>query len=202
MCSMPASRNTAAHAGAPTQAWRARLSVSKRQSPTRTWQPGCPMLDIANPGVPNPGIPTLISQICRVQNPDIQRAVRGGAAHGGAAGGAGQAGSGRRRVGLPRRHPSRLPPRALKQTVLDVSSEGRTNKYPCKAIAEQSERLIRGTAAALRSWLLTSGPTPFCSCEPFSRKACPGTRMLQTWAPHARTSQTRVPNLDVPQNRP
>ena len=35
-------------------------------------------------------------------------------------------------------------------------------------------RLISGTASALRSWLLTSVPTPTCLCKPFSCKACPG----------------------------
>ena len=35
-------------------------------------------------------------------------------------------------------------------------------------------RLISGTKSALRSWLLTSGPAPFCLCKPFSCKACPG----------------------------
>ena len=34
---------------------------------------------------------------------------------------------------------------------------------------------IRGTASALRSWLLTSVTTPICLCKPFSCKACPGT---------------------------
>ena len=28
---------------------------------------------------------------------------------------------------------------------------------------------------ALCSWLLTSGPAPFCLCKPFLCKACPGT---------------------------
>ena len=37
------------------------------------------------------------------------------------------------------------------------------------------KRFIRGTKSALCSWLLTSGPTPFCLCKPFSCKACPGT---------------------------
>ena len=33
---------------------------------------------------------------------------------------------------------------------------------------------MRGAAAALRSWLLTSGPSPICRWKPVSRKACPG----------------------------
>ena len=35
-------------------------------------------------------------------------------------------------------------------------------------------RFISGTRSALSSWLLTSGPTLFCLCKPFSCKACPG----------------------------
>ena len=35
-------------------------------------------------------------------------------------------------------------------------------------------RFISGTRSALSSWLLTSGPTPFCLCKLFSCKACPG----------------------------
>ena len=34
--------------------------------------------------------------------------------------------------------------------------------------------MISGTASALRSWLLTSVPTPICLCKPLSCKACPG----------------------------
>ena len=33
---------------------------------------------------------------------------------------------------------------------------------------------ITGTKRALRSWLLTSVPTPICLCKPFSCRACPG----------------------------
>ena len=56
---------------------------------------------------------------CRIQNPDIPRAGRGGAAHG-------RAGRGRRRFGSPRRHLSLVPTRVPKTTVLNVSSEART----------------------------------------------------------------------------
>ena len=34
-------------------------------------------------------------------------------------------------------------------------------------------RFISETKSALRSWLLTSVPTPICLCKPFSCKACP-----------------------------
>ena len=43
------------------------------------------------------------------------------------------------------------------------------------AVTAVDKRLISGTASALRSWLLTSVPTPICLCKPFSCKACPGT---------------------------
>ena len=64
-------------------------------------------------------------------------------------------------------------------------SEARTNEILFKPMGEQSPwlttglrpvypRSICGTMAALRSWLLTSGPTPVCPSTPFSCKACPG----------------------------
>ena len=34
------------------------------------------------------------------------------------------------------------------------------------------ERFINGATAALRSWLLSGGPSPYCLCKPFSCKAC------------------------------
>ena len=59
-----------------------------------------------------------------------------------------------------------------------------SNSY-LKPTEEQNPRLttglspvyqwfITGTKSALRSWLLTSVPTPICLCKPFSCKACPG----------------------------
>ena len=93
----------------------------------------------------------------RTQNPNIPGAGRDGAAHGGGAGGleraglelagpgrggagrggsgrggAGQGGKGRRRVGAPRKQPSILPSREPKTTLLDISSEARTNEILCK----------------------------------------------------------------------
>ena len=41
------------------------------------------------------------------------------------------------------------------------------------------KRFIRGTRGALSSWLLTSGPTPFCLYKPFSCKACRGISFVQ-----------------------
>ena len=40
--------------------------------------------------------------------------------------------------------------------------------------------MISRTASALRSWLLTSVPTPICPCKPFSCKACPGIHICGT----------------------
>ena len=39
-------------------------------------------------------------------------------------------------------------------------------------------RIITRTTAALRSWLLTNVPMPFCLCKPFSCKACVGNNHL------------------------
>ena len=59
-----------------------------------------------------------------------------------------------------------------------VSAEARTYYILCKPhqVTRRAvdNRFITGTTAALRSWLLTGGPTPFCLCKPFSCKACPG----------------------------
>ena len=46
--------------------------------------------------------------------------------------------------------------------------------------APGDKRFISGTISAFCSWLLTSGPTPFCLCKPFSCKACPGIIRLST----------------------
>ena len=120
--------------------------------------------------------------------------------------GAAQGRMGRRRVGSPRKQPSllpSLPSRASKTTVLNVSSEARIKEILHKSM-EQSSRLTRsvsavdnrftsGTKSALRSWLLTSVPTPVCRCKPFSCYACPGISRIQNpdipragwgWAAH------------------
>ena len=65
---------------------------------------------------------------------------------------------------------------------LNVSPEARTSEILCKPNAGTKSavdpavypRFINGTRSALCSLLLTSGPTPFCLCKPFSCKACPG----------------------------
>ena len=41
------------------------------------------------------------------------------------------------------------------------------------------DRFIRGTTAALRSWLLAKGSSPICLCKLSSCKACPGITKIQ-----------------------
>ena len=111
-------------------------------------------------------------------------AGRGRAAHGGAAGrgGAGQDGTPTGRFDQEITVP--LAFQGIEDNCLKVSSEARTIEILCKPMEEQKQwcirglsaidnRFIRGTAAALRSWLLTSVPSPICLCKPFSCKACP-----------------------------
>ena len=75
--------------------------------------------------------------------------------------------------------------KASKTRRLNVSPEARTSEIVCKPMEEQNPQLttgssavyhwfISGTRSALCSWLPTSGTTPFCLCQPFSCKACPG----------------------------
>ena len=37
---------------------------------------------------------------------------------------------------------------------------------------------ISRTTAAIRSWMLTSRPTPLCLCKPFSSQGCPGIQAI------------------------
>ena len=97
-------------------------------------------------------------------------------------GGAGRGRSRRRRVCSPRRHRTFLPSRVSTTTVLDDFPEARTSEILCKPMGGKNmlcpafyPRLISVTKSTLRSWLLTSGPSPCCLCKPFSCKACPGT---------------------------
>ena len=62
-------------------------------------------------------------------------------------GGAGQGGLGRRRVCSLWRQPTLLLSRESKTTVLDDSSEARTNEILCKPMEEQSPRLTTGLCA-------------------------------------------------------
>ena len=61
---------------------------------------------------------------------------------------------------------------------MNDSPQAQTSEILCKPNAGTKStvdpRFITGTRNALSSWLLTSGPTPFCLCKPFSCKACPG----------------------------
>ena len=115
--------------------------------------------------------------ICRIQNPAIPRAARGGAAHGGAAGRGGDGQDG-------------TPTRRFAQNTI-VFSSSQTMKKPsgtCLWRHEQTKfylnrwgtrptvdkRLTRGTTAALRSWLLSNVTTLVGLCKPCSRKACLG----------------------------
>ena len=71
-------------------------------------------------------------------------------------GGAEPGKTGRRRVGSPRRQPSLAPPiRPTKTFVRHVYVSARTSEMPCKARGEQAvyPQFIRGTTAALRSWM-------------------------------------------------
>ena len=108
--------------------------------------------------------------------------VRAGRCTAGRRGGAELGRKRRQRVRSLRRQPSPLPSRtsrASKTTVMDVSSKARTNEILCKPEKEHNEQLIRGlfavysrfirgTMAALRSWLLINEPTPICLCKPVS----------------------------------
>ena len=58
------------------------------------------------------------------------------------------------------------------------------NPFHASHVRETYLRFIRGTTAALRSWLLTSGSTPTCLCKPLSCEACPGERSPIRRLPH------------------
>ena len=97
-------------------------------------------------------------------------------------GGAGPGRTGRRQNSSPRRQASLVPSKASKTRLLNVSPEARTSEILCKPNGGTKSavdnavypRFITGTRSALRSWLPTSGPTPFCLCKPFSSQGCPG----------------------------
>ena len=71
---------------------------------------------------------------CRIQNPDIPRAGRGGAGHGGTGRhGDGWRGEGRERGGaVCPGHDLSCSTSEWKTTVLDDSAKARTNQIPCK----------------------------------------------------------------------
>ena len=94
-------------------------------------------------------------------------------------GGAGSGRIGCQQNCLSMRQASLVLSKASKTRRLNVSPEPRTSEILCKPKKEQNPRLTsspvqqrfnRGTRSALRSWLLTSAPTHFCLCKPFSCK--------------------------------
>ena len=78
---------------------------------------------------------------CRIQNPDIPRAERFGAAQSRAAG---RGGTGRRRVGSPRTQPTLLPHRASKTIVLNVWFVGSPQRGPRRSSTQSSALKIEG----------------------------------------------------------
>ena len=93
--------------------------------------------------------------------------------------------------GSPRRQASPVLSKASQTRRLNDPPEARTSEILFKPMGEQNPwlttsssavypRFISGTASALRSWLLTSVPSPICLCKPFSCKACPGN--VNHWA--------------------
>ena len=121
------------------------------------WGGKRPSVLVADQWIPKPGLTMSGSR-------------RGGARRGG---GAGPGRTGRRQNGSPRRKLSLVPPKASKTHAPNAPPEARTSEIQFKPMGEHNERLACGTTAALRSWLLTSGPPP-CLCKPFSCKACLG----------------------------
>ena len=116
---------------------------------------------------------------CRVQNPDIPRAGRLGAD-----GWAGSGKTGCQQNCSPRGQETLVPSKAWKTRRLNVSPEARTSEILCNPNAGTKNRLttgssavhpriITGTASALSSWLLTSGPMPLCSWKTCSCRDFP-----------------------------
>ena len=128
--------------------------------------------------------------ICRIQNPDIPRAVRVGAPGGTA---------GRGREGLDANRTVRLgstrssyPPRHRRQVAWTNLQKHESAKFNLNRMRKQKQQLKTGTSAihprfvcgtrtAFCIWLLTSGPAPaqFCLCKKTSCKTCPGTRYIK-----------------------
>ena len=106
-------------------------------------------------------------------------------------GGAGLGRTGRRRVDPARRQPSLLPSSESKTMSWTFLRKNEQTKSHVNRMREQNHRLptglsavyprlISGTAIALRSWLLTSVPTPICLCKPCSCKACPRKEIVES----------------------
>ena len=96
----------------------------------------------------------------------------------------GRAGSGK--IGCkqnysPRKQKSTVPSKASKKRRFNVSPEARTSEIPCKATAEQNQRLTTGLSAVYprdeESALFLAAEQwndAFLFCKPFSCKACAG----------------------------
>ena len=117
---------------------------------------------------------TECSRSCRVQNLDIPRAGRVGAAH---SWGAGRGGSGRRRVCSPRRQPTLMPSSVSTTSVLNASSEAQPSEILCKLMEEQIQRLTRGLLLGVRPLLIPCcGPVyrrRFVFVNPFHARRIP-----------------------------
>ena len=107
--------------------------VNKPPAATKTWTPQRRDNDLHE------------DHTCRVQNPDIPRAGRCGAARGGAGRGrAGTGSAGRRRDSSPRGKQPLSPPRRWKNVPLGVCLEARAKETLCKPTGEHNERLTTG----------------------------------------------------------
>ena len=86
---------------------------------------------------------SLLIAPCRIQDPNIPRAGRVGAAHGGA----GPGRTGRRRIGSSWKQPSLVLPRASSTYVLNASPGARTSEILCKPVEEPNPLLTSGLSA-------------------------------------------------------
>ena len=83
-------------------------------------------------------------------------------------------------------HPKHVRECGTHSNGLDLPVKARTREIPCKPnvgtrnhrlttdLSVVHSRFISRTRSALRSWMLTSRPMPFCFCKPFSSQGCPG----------------------------
>ena len=108
--------------------------------------------------------PNFVLTTCRTQNSNILRAGRGEAAHGGAPGRsrAGQRGTPTGRFA--EETPS-FPPRHRRSLSWTSLRKHEQRKSYVNRIEEHSDRLTTEIASALRSWQLTSRPTPDSLCN-------------------------------------
>ena len=103
----------------------------------------------------------LFIRTCRIQNPDIPRAGRGGAVHSGPAGWTGRGKTKRGRAGSPRKQPSLFSSRASR-TNPNVSPKARTNEFLCKPMQEKTQ-LTTGLSAGPQELFVPS-------CWPMCRR--------------------------------